>query len=100
MKYLICGMIYLSIVGFAHSTSLYANDGTYLGELSANRFDPNSTSNQFGQYGSQFSPNSINNQFGQYGSRFSPNSVNNPYVVQPIHVQPMQFNNGVYGYGH
>jgi hypothetical protein len=51
----------------------------YLGNLNNNRFDPNSVSNPFGQYGSRFSPDSINNPYGQYGSRFSPYSPNNPY---------------------
>ena len=58
---------------------LYASDGTYLGRLSANRFDPESVSNPFGAYGNPFSPTSINNQFSPYGSRFSPMSPRNPY---------------------
>jgi hypothetical protein len=58
-----------------------ASDGTYLGRLSSNPFDPESTSNPFGQHGSQFSPDSINNPFGQYGSQFSPDSVNNPFAT-------------------
>ena len=63
----------------AQSPRIYAPDGTYLGNLNNNRFDPNSVSNPFGQYGSKFSPNSINNPFGQYGSPFSPNSVHNQF---------------------
>ncbi|MGE0295014.1 MAG: hypothetical protein AB7P97_21920 [Hyphomonadaceae bacterium] len=62
----------------ADSPHIYAPDGTYLGNLNNNQFDPNSISNPFGQYGSQFSPNSVNNQFGQYGSPFSP-QYSNPY---------------------
>jgi hypothetical protein len=61
------------------SPRLYAPDGTYLGNLNTNQFDPNSVSNQYGQYGSRYSPNSINNPFGQYGSPYSPNGVRNPY---------------------
>lgn len=57
--------------------------GQYLGNLSSNRYDPNSTSNAYGQYGSRYSPNSINNPYGQYGSRYSPNSANNPYATNP-----------------
>ena len=60
---------------------LYAPDGKYLGQLSANEFAPDSTSNRFGRYGSEFSPDSINNPFGVYGSPFSPLSPNNPYAV-------------------
>lgn len=58
---------------------LYSPQGKYLGNLNSNRFDPNSTSNQFGRYGSQFSPDSINNQFGRYGSQFSPDGVRNQF---------------------
>ena len=54
--------------------SIYAPDGTYLGQLNNNQFDPNSVSNPFGRYGSEFSPKSINNQFGRYGSEFSQQS--------------------------
>ena len=49
-----------------------------LGKLSANPFEPDSTSNQFGRYGSPFSPDSLNNQFGA-GNPFRPDSPNNPY---------------------
>lgn len=57
--------------------------GKYLGTLSNNRFDPNSVSNPYGQYGSKYSPDSINNPYGQYGSRYSPDSPNNPYATSP-----------------
>jgi hypothetical protein len=66
--------------------------GKYLGNLSSNQFDPNSTSNEFGRYGSRFSPDSINNEFGQYGSRFSNKSANNPYATQA----PVIYDNGGY----
>jgi hypothetical protein len=75
----------LGVAGRAqNSPMLFSNDGQarYLGNLSANQFDPNSTSNPFGQYGSPFSPTSINNPFGQYGSPFSPFSANNPFATQ------------------
>ena len=49
-----------------------------LGNLSANPFDFESSSNPFGK-GSRFAPNSINNTFGPYGSPFKPDSPNNPY---------------------
>ena len=54
----------------SQAASLYAPDGTYLGELSANQFDPNSTSNPYGKYGSEYSPTSINNPYGKYGSEY------------------------------
>jgi len=61
------------------STYSYDQDDQYLGELSTNPYAPNSTSNQFGQYGSPYSPNSINNPYGQYGNSFSSEGVSNPY---------------------
>lgn len=57
--------------------------GKYLGNLSANPYDPNSTSNPYGQYGSQHSADSINNPYGQYGSPYSNDSANNPYATNP-----------------
>ena len=54
------------------------SDGKYLGELSSNRFAPDSVSNPYGRYGSKYSPDSINNPYGA-GSRYS---------TQPIYVYP------------
>lgn len=62
----------------ANSPKIYAPDGTYLGNLNQNQFDPNSISNEFGRYGSKFSPDSVNNKFGRYGNPFSP-QYSNPY---------------------
>lgn len=63
--------------------------GKYLGNYSNNQYDPNSTSNPYGQYGSQYSPNSVNNPYGQYGSQYSPDSANNPYATNaPAIVAP------------
>jgi hypothetical protein len=55
---------------------------TYLGNLSANRFDPNSISNPYGA-GSPYKPNGVNNPYSTYGSPFSPKSATNPYATQP-----------------
>jgi hypothetical protein len=65
--------------------------GTYLGQLSKNQFDPNSTANPFGA-GSKFNPNSINNDFGKYGSQFSPYSAHNPYATQSPRLYDSQGN--------
>lgn len=70
----------LAFPAAAESPRIYAPDGTYLGNLNRNQFDPNSVSNPYGQYGSKYSPNSINNPYGQYGSPYSPNGVRNPYA--------------------
>ena len=64
------------------SPALIAEDGTYLGRLNANQYDPESISNKFGKYGSPYSSKSINNQFGRYGSRYSPYSTTNPYSAK------------------
>lgn len=61
---------------------IVAQDGTYLGKLSANRYDPDSVSNPYGRYGSRYSPTSINNPYSPYGSPYSPRSANNPYATQ------------------
>jgi hypothetical protein len=58
----------------------------YLGNLSANPYDPNSVSNPYGRYGSPYSPDSINNPYGRYGSPYSNQSVNNPYATQAPHI--------------
>ncbi|GAB1718883.1 MAG: hypothetical protein NTAFB09_06140 [Nitrosospira sp.] len=57
--------------------------GKYLGNLSSNPHDPDSTSNPYGRYGSKYSPDSINNPYGRYGSKYSPDSPNNPYAANP-----------------
>ena len=57
--------------------SVHAED---LGELSANPFNPNSTSNPFGA-GSPFKSGGINNPFSPYGSPFSNQSATNPFAT-------------------
>lgn len=52
--------------------------GRYLGELSANRYAPDSVSNPYGRYGSRYSPDSINNPYGPYGR----------YSAYPLYVYP------------
>lgn len=53
--------------------------GDYLGNLSSNPSDPNSTSNPYGA-GSRYNSNSVTNPYGQYGSPYSSKSANNPYT--------------------
>ena len=57
---------------------IYDQQGNYRGKLSTNPYDPDSTSNSFGRYGSPFSPDSINNSFGA-GSPYRSDSPTNPY---------------------
>ena len=69
--------------GSGTSPIIVAPDGQFLGNANGNRYDPNSVSNPYGQYGSKYSPNSINNPYSQYGSRYGAYSPNNPYAAQP-----------------
>ena len=93
---LILGM---STQAMAGPPRLYSPEGKYLGNLSANQWDANSTSNNLGRYGSPLSPDSINNNLGRYGSEFSPDSPNNPYVRgnSPAGVAPLPNLPGVGG---
>lgn len=61
-------------------TTTSGSDAQYLGNYSANRYDPNSTGNPFGA-GSAYNPNSINNPYGPYGSPYSNRSASNPYAT-------------------
>jgi hypothetical protein len=54
----------------------------YLGRLSSNPYDADSTSNKFGRYGSPYSSDSINNPYSKWGSPYSNQSVNNPYATR------------------
>ena len=51
-----------------------------LGQLSANSFKPDSTSNPFGA-GSPFKPDGLNNPFSPYGSPFSNQFAKNPFAT-------------------
>ena len=57
---------------------LYDREGNYRGRLSANPYDPDSTSNPFGRYGNPFSSESVNNPFGA-GNPFRSDSPTNPF---------------------
>jgi hypothetical protein len=57
---------------------VYDQSGNYLGNFSANQYDPNSTSNPYGRYGSPYSPDSINNPYG----------AGNPYSGNKLYVVP------------
>jgi hypothetical protein len=65
---------------------LKSPNGTFLGSLNHNHYDPNSIYNQYGQYGSIYSSLSIFNQYGQYGSIYSSTSPFSQYAAQPPEV--------------
>jgi hypothetical protein len=84
----ICAITAVTIVAFSTLASaapeIYdSKTGQYLGNLSSNKYDPDSVSNPYGRYGSQYSPDSINNPYSAHGSPYSPTSVNNPYASSP-----------------
>ena len=58
----------------------FTTHAEYLGDLSANEYDPNSIANQYGA-GNPYSSNSITNQFGIYGNPYSNQSATNPYAT-------------------
>jgi hypothetical protein len=72
----------------AKAYDLYANDGTYLGKVTDNEYDPNSINNPYGKYGSEYSQSSVNNPYSKYGSEYSPYSPNNPYAA-PARINSM-----------
>ncbi len=63
--------------------AVVGQDGKYLGNLSANSYDPNSVNNPYGQYGSPYAADSVKNPYGRYGSPYSLESSRNPYSTQP-----------------
>jgi hypothetical protein len=70
-------MVFLVLVLLPLPFSVHAED---LGELSANPFNPESTSNPFGA-GSPFKPDGLNNPFSPYGSPYSNQSATNPFAT-------------------
>ena len=68
--------------------SVHAED---LGELSANPYNPDSTSNPFGA-GSPFKPDGLNNPFSPYGSPFSNQSATNTYATDAPRLYDQQGN--------
>ncbi|MDP3759825.1 MAG: hypothetical protein Q8R01_04830 [Ramlibacter sp.] len=73
----------LSALNSLLDSELVANDGTFLGKVTKNRFDKDSLRNQFGNYGNRYSPKSIFNQYSPYGSRYSALSPFNQYSTTP-----------------
>lgn len=62
---------------------LVAADGTFLGIINNDPFDPDSLANPFGTYGNRFASESIWNQFGTYGSDFGTYSPWNDFAFNP-----------------
>lgn len=91
MRLLLAVIVLVSLAGVvdAQAPIIIGPNGQYLGNLSANPYDPSSVANPYGRFGSRFSPDSINNPYGQWGSPYSPNSVTNPFSTRgPRVMQP------------
>jgi hypothetical protein len=54
-----------------------------LGEMSANQWRYESTSNAYGPHGSEWTYGSVNNPYGPNGSEWSTSSATNPYAIDP-----------------
>jgi len=52
----------------------------YLGRLSANPYQLDSTANPYGRFGSPYA-DTVTNPYSRYGSPYSPNGVTNPYAT-------------------
>ena len=65
----------------ANPPTIIGQGGEYLGTLSANPYEPASTSNPYGLYGSAYSPVSLSDPFGAFGSPYSTESATNEYLV-------------------
>jgi hypothetical protein len=81
------GLILGPLTSLSFADSPYSIDretGKYLGNLSTERYDPNSTSKPYGRPVITYSPDSINNPYGEHGSQY-PNDLynNNPYATDP-----------------
>ena len=81
---------------FAQDVKLYADDGTYLGKVSSNQYDPESISNPYGKYGSKYSSTSINNPYSKYGSEYSSQSSNNEYTTSAPKMYGSDYNGTEY----
>ncbi len=77
--------IIILLVGFSAFDAFGSDDeGVYLGEYGGSEYNPDSTNNEYGQYGSEYAVDSINNEYGRYGSEYSTDSANNPYSTSTI----------------
>ena len=58
-------------VVFPSVSAQFCDEDEFLGVLSVNPFLADSTSNEFGEFGSPFESDSISNPFGKFGSPYS-----------------------------
>jgi hypothetical protein len=60
-----------------------ADDGTFLGAISKQKYETNSLANKYGSHGGKYSSDSIFNKYGTYGSKYSLQSPFNKYTTTP-----------------
>ena len=82
---------FLTIAALTALLATPAGADEYLGNYSANKNNPNSTSNPHGA-GSPSNANSIKNPNGEYGSPYSSKSANNPYATDAPRLYDRQGN--------
>lgn len=64
-------------------SKIFAEDGTFLGNISNNRFDSDSLLNRFGSFGNRFSSCSLLNRYCPYGNPYSVLSPFNRFTTTP-----------------
>ena len=74
--------------------STTAMAGDYIGNLSGNRFDPDSINNRFSKWNNCFYADSPCNRFGPYGNPYSPYSMNNRFSTEGPRVYGGPFEDG------
>lgn len=72
------------------------NNDVYLGCLSCSKYDQDSVSNTYGEFGSSYHSDSIFNSYGEYGSSYSQYSACNSYAANPP--VAVDSNGNFYGY--
>lgn len=83
------------VFALLEGSRIHADDGTFLGKISRDRFAADSIANQFGTHGSKFEAESIFNEFGKYGGKFSAMSPYNKFSTTPPKIT---LNNGKWIY--
>jgi hypothetical protein len=74
---------------------LLADDGTFLGRLTSNRYDTDGIFNTYGQHGSKYAAESIFNEYGNYGGKYCDLSPFSEYASRPPKIY---IKNKLFGY--
>ena len=72
----------VQILALDPNCCIEAADGTFLGTLRS-KYDPESITNDYGQYGSEYAQTSMFNEYGPFGSAYSPTGAFNAYASEP-----------------